>query len=98
MKDGSDWNPLSLLVVLDMGPPASFDLGISSGTPTLQFTAYIQRLPAPGPIWLELRANDVGDDRMVEVMRVWDSNRRLVAQSTQLAAVRIPDGTAAGTN
>ena len=97
MKDGSDWDPLSLLIALDMGPPASFDLGISSGTPTLQFTAYIRRLPAPGPVWLELRASDVGDDRMDEVMRVWDSEGRLVAHSTQLAAVQIPDGPPAGT-
>lgn len=92
MTDGSDWDPVSLLVALDMGPPASLDLGIAGGTPTLQFTAYIRRLPAPGPVWLELRANDVGDDRMDEVMRVWDSKGRLVAHSTQLAAVRIPDG------
>jgi acyl-coenzyme A thioesterase PaaI-like protein len=92
LRDGSDWDPLSLQVALDMGPPAHFDLGMSGGAPTLQLSSHVRRLPAPGPIWFELRAEDVGDDRMTERMKVWDSKRRLVGQATQLAAVRQPDG------
>jgi acyl-coenzyme A thioesterase PaaI-like protein len=91
-KDGTDWDPLSLQVALDMGPPAHFDLGMGGGAPTVQFTSHVRRLPAPGPIWFELRATDVGGDRMTEQMRVWDSKHRLVGESSQLAAVRIPDG------
>ena len=91
LRDGSDWNPLSLQVALDMGPPAHFDLGIGGGAPTLQLTSHLRRLPAPGPVWFELRAEDVGNDRMTEQMRVWDTKRRLVGQATQLAAVRQPD-------
>lgn len=92
LRDGTDWDPLSLLVALDVGPPAHFDLGMGGGAPTVQFTSHVRRLPAPGPVWIELRAGDVGADRMTERMRVWDSKRRLVGESTQLAAVRIPDG------
>jgi Thioesterase-like superfamily len=91
LRDGSDWDPLSLLIALDMGPPPHFDLGMSGGAPTVQFTAHVRRLPAPGPVWFDLRASDVGADRMTEQMRVWDSKRRLVGESSQLAAVRVPD-------
>lgn len=92
LRDGSEWDPLSLQVALDMGPPAHFDLGMGGGAPTLQLSSHVRRLPAPGPIWFELRAEDVGDERMTERMKVWDSKRRLVGQATQLAAVRQPDG------
>jgi len=92
MKDGADWDPLSLLVALDTGPPAHFDLGMGGGSPTVQFTSHVRRLPAPGPVWFELRAHDVGDARMSEHLRLWDSKRRLIGEATQLAAVRIPDG------
>lgn len=90
LRDGADWDPFSLLVALDSGPPASFDIGIAGGAPTLQFSSYVRRLPAPGPIWMELRVEDAGGDRMSEQMRIWDSKRRLVGQATQLAAVRLP--------
>lgn len=90
LADGSDWDPLSLLVALDPVPPVSFDLGLSGWVPTLQLTAYIRRLPAPGPVRVRMAATDVGNDRMDEVAHVWDSKDRLVGQATQLAAVRIP--------
>jgi Thioesterase-like superfamily len=92
LKDGADWDPLSLQVALDTGPPAHFDLGLGGGAPTVQLTTHIRRLPAPGPVWFELRALDVGDDRMTEQLRLWDSKRRLVGEASQIAAVRIPDG------
>ena len=90
LRDGTDWDPFSLLVALDSGPPASFDIGIIGGVPTLQFSSYVRRLPAPGPIWMELRVEDAGGDRMTEQMKIWDSKRRLVGQANQLAAVRLP--------
>lgn len=90
LADGSDWDPLSLLVALDPVPPVSFDLGLSGWVPTIQLSAYIRRLPAPGPIRVRLAATDVGGDRMDEVAHVWDDKGRLVAQATQLAAVRLP--------
>ncbi|WP_433431636.1 thioesterase family protein [Nonomuraea sp. CA-141351] len=92
LADGSDWDPLSLLVALDPVPPVSFDLGLSGWVPTIQLSAYIRRLPAPGPIRVRLSATDVGGDRMDEAAHIWDDKGRLVGQSTQLAAVRLPAG------
>ncbi|MFC7582953.1 thioesterase family protein [Nonomuraea antimicrobica] len=90
LADGSDWDPLSLLVALDPVPPVSFDLGLSGWVPTIQLSAYIRRLPAPGPIRVRMSATDVGGDRMDEVAHAWDDKGRLVGQATQLAAVRLP--------
>lgn len=90
LADGSDWDPLSLLVALDPVPPVSYDLGLVGWVPTIQLSAYLRRLPAPGPVRVRLRAADVTADRMDETAEVWDAKGRLVAQATQLAAVRIP--------
>ncbi|WP_219464158.1 thioesterase family protein [Nonomuraea rhizosphaerae] len=90
LADGTDWDPLSLLVALDPVPPATYDLGIPGWIPTIQLSAYIRRLPAPGPVRVRLRASDVGGERIDETAHVWDEKGHLVAQSTQFAAVRIP--------
>ncbi|GLZ14133.1 hypothetical protein Acsp04_43680 [Actinomadura sp. NBRC 104425] len=90
LADGTDWDPCSLLVALDMVPPASFDLALPGRAPTIQLTAYIRRLPAPGPVRVRMQATDVGGGRMDETVHVWDSKDRLVAQGSQLAAVRMP--------
>lgn len=90
LGDGSDWDPLSLLVALDPVPPVTFDLGLPGWMPTIQLSAYVRRLPAPGPVRVKLEATDVGGDRIDQVAHVWDDKGRLVAQSTQLAAVRLP--------
>lgn len=88
--DGTDWTPLSLLIPLDAGPPASFDAG-AGRLLTQQFTAYIRNLPAPGPVRFELRARQVSGGRIDQDALVWDSKGRLVGQSTQLGAVRVPE-------
>ncbi|MFI0422403.1 thioesterase family protein [Spongiactinospora sp. 9N601] len=90
LKDGSDWDPLSLLVALDPVPPASYDLGVPGWAPTVQLTAYIHRLPTSGPIRVRLSATDLGGDRMHETAQAWDAKDRPVAQATQLAAIRVP--------
>ncbi|WP_236003904.1 thioesterase family protein [Nonomuraea antri] len=90
LADGSDWDPLSLLVALDPVPPVTFELGLPGWMPTIQFSAYVRRLPAPGPVRVRASATDVGGDRVDESVQVWDDKGRLVAQSTQLAAVRVP--------
>lgn len=90
LAHGADWDPVSLLVALDPVPPVSYDLGISGLAPTVQFTAYVRRLPAPGPVRVRWAAGDVGGDRMDETIQVWDSKDRIVAHATQLAAVRTP--------
>jgi Acyl-CoA thioesterase C-terminal domain/Acyl-CoA thioesterase N-terminal domain len=90
LGDGSAWDPISLLVALDPSPPVSLDLGVYGWAPTLQLSAYIRRLPAPGPVNVRLHANELGNDRMDETAFAWDSTGRLVGQSVQLAGVRLP--------
>lgn len=90
LKDGAEWDPLSLLIALDPVPPASYDLGLPGWAPTIQLTAHVLRLPAPGPVKVRLSVTEVGGGRMDETAMVWDAAGRLVARATQLAAVRIP--------
>ena len=59
--------------------------------PTLDLTVYVRALPAPGPLRLRLRAQLIQDGFADLVCEGWDSDDRLVLQSTQLAALRLPD-------
>lgn len=90
LANGADWDPLSLLVALDPVPPISYDLGLPGWAPTVQFSAYLRRLPTPGPVRVRMSATEVGGDRMDETAHAWDAKGRLVGQATQLAAVRVP--------
>ncbi|TDD40798.1 thioesterase family protein [Nonomuraea terrae] len=90
LADGTDWDPLSLLVALDLVPSVTYDLGLPDRTTTIQFSAYIRRIPAPGPLRFSMHASDITNARMDETTYLWDSEDRLVAQATQLAAIRTP--------
>ena len=92
--DGRDHDPLSLLFACDAFPPATFDLVMTGWVPTLNLTAYVRAVPAPGPLRMRFRAGVVQDGFADEVMEIWDQAGRLVAQSTQLTALRIPEGSA----
>ncbi len=61
--------------------------------PTLNLTAYVRAVPAPGALRMQFRVGVVQDGFADETMEIWDSAGRLVAQSTQLTALRIPEGT-----
>lgn len=91
--DGRDFDALSLLFVVDAFPPATFDLVFTGWVPTLNLTAYLRAIPAPGPLRMRFRVGMVQDGFADELCEVWDSAGRLVAQSTQLTALRIPEGT-----
>lgn len=91
LADGSDWDPLGLLVAVDALPPATFPLGSLGWVPTLELTAYVRSVPAPGPLRIRQQARLVQDGRVDEACDVWDSRGRLVAQATQLAGVRVPE-------
>ena len=89
--DGRPPDPLSLLLAVDILPPATFDLGTTGWVPTLELTAYVRRVPAPGPLLVRHRARLVESDIVDEACDVWDSRGRVVAQATQLAGVRVGD-------
>lgn len=90
--DDAPVDPLALLFVVDAFPPATFALARTGWVPTLDLTAYVRAVPVPGPLRMRFRARVVHDGFVDEVAEVWDAADRLVAQSTQLAAMRIPDG------
>lgn len=81
----------SLLFFLDALPPVAFDLGILGWAPTLEFSGHVRAEPAPGWLHVELRTSNVAGGLMEEDATIWDSTGALVAQSRQLAGVRIPD-------
>jgi acyl-coenzyme A thioesterase PaaI-like protein len=88
LKDGREPDPISLLTVVDLLPPVTFDLGRPGWAPTLELTAHIRAVPAEG--WLKVRhaTRNVAGGMFEEDCEVWDSAGRLVAQSRQLA--RLP--------
>jgi acyl-coenzyme A thioesterase PaaI-like protein len=88
--DGREADPLALLAVVDALPPATFDLGLTGWVPTLELTAHVRAVPAPGPLVVRQRARHVTGGRVDEECDVWDSTGRLVATGHQLAGVRHP--------
>lgn len=90
LNDQREPDPLSLLLAVDSLPPVTMDLGLPGWAPTLELTAHVRASPAPG--WLKLRhaTRNLAGGMFEEDCEVWDSARRLVAQSRQLA--RAPRG------
>jgi hypothetical protein len=88
--DGDEeFDPISLLYAVDAFPPATFDIEASGWVPTLELSAYVRALPAPGPVQVLQRAGLIDAQRVDESCFVWDSGGRLVAKATQLAGVRL---------
>ncbi|WP_416973110.1 thioesterase family protein [Streptomyces sp. 4F14] len=90
LADGRDADPLSLLLAVDALPPTAFDLGIKGWVPTVELTAHIRALPAPGPVRVAITTRNLAGGFLEEDAEVWDSEDRLVAQSRQLARVTLP--------
>lgn len=90
LADGREPDPVSLLLALDALPPVTFDLGLPGWAPTLELTAHVRAVPAPG--WLKVvhATRNFAGGLLEEDAEVWDSTGRLVAQSRQLA--RAPRG------
>jgi Thioesterase-like superfamily len=85
-------DPIGLLFAADALPPATFGVVLSGWVPTLDLTVYVRARPAPGPLQLRMRAQLIQDGFADEVCEGWDSAGRLVLQSSQLAALRLPPG------
>ena len=87
--DGAPFDPVSLLYVVDSFPPATFTIGTVGWVPTMTLTAYIRALPSPGPLRMRQRVGMLAGNLADQVCEVWDAQGRLVAQATQLDAVRL---------
>jgi hypothetical protein len=89
LADGRDADPLSLLLVVDALPPTAFELGLSGWVPTVELTVHVRHRPAPGPLRVSITTRNLAGGFLEEDAEVWDSEDRLVAQSRQLARVRL---------
>src|SRR4051812_26263366 len=87
---GRATEPWELLYVVDSLPPATFTVLATGWVPTLDLSVYVRAVPAPGPLRVRFRAQVIQDGFADETFDVWDSRDRLVAQSTQLTALRMP--------
>ncbi|CCK27301.1 hypothetical protein BN159_2922 [Streptomyces davaonensis JCM 4913] len=89
LADGRDADPLSLLLAVDALPPTAFELGIKGWVPTVELTVHIRCRPAPGPLRVSITTRNLAGGFLEEDAEVWDTEGRLVAQSRQLARVRL---------
>ena len=89
LADGRDPDPLSLLLAVDALPPTAFELGIKGWVPTVELTVHVRSRPAPGPLRVAITTRNLAGGFLEEDAEVWDSADRLVAQSRQLARVRL---------
>ncbi len=90
MADGRQPDPLMLLLAVDALPPVTFDMGLNGWAPTLELSAHVRAVPAPG--WLRVRVStrNLAGGLLEEDADVWDSTDRLVAQARQLARAPRP--------
>lgn len=89
LPEDEPFDPVSLLYAVDAFPPATFDIEMTGWVPTLELTAYVRALPAPGPLRVLHRAHLIDAQRVDETCWVWDSRGRVVAQGVQLAGIRL---------
>lgn len=83
------FDPVSLVYAVDAFPPATFDVETTGWVPTLELTAYVRALPAPGPVRMLHKAQLIDAQRVDEICWVWDTTGRLVAHGSQLAGIRL---------
>lgn len=89
LADGTQPDPLVLALAVDSLPPTVFGLGRLGWAPTVELTVLTRSLPAPGWLTVHLRGRLVRDGWFDEEAEVYDSNGDLVAQSRQLARIRV---------
>lgn len=88
--DGREPDVASLPFFLDAMPPVTFTLGALGWAPTIAFSGHLRSHPAPGWLRMRITTRNVIGGLFEEDAIVWDSRDRVVAQSRQLAGVRMP--------
>ncbi|MGQ0466185.1 MAG: thioesterase family protein [Sporichthyaceae bacterium] len=81
-------DPLHALLAADALVPSVHRLGNVGWAPTVQLTAYLHAVPAPGSLAVEATVGEVRDGWFDEEMVVADSTGRLIVRARQLA--RLP--------
>ena len=88
--DGREPDVASLPFFLDAMPPVTFTFGALGWAPTIAFSGHIRSRPAPGWLRMRITTRNVIGGLFEEDAMIWDSRDRVVAQSRQLAGVRMP--------
>lgn len=89
LADGTRPDPLVLALAVDALPPTVFGLGRLGWAPTVQLSVLTRALPVAGWLTVHLRGRLVRDEWFDEEAEVYDSTGDLVAQSRQIARVRV---------
>ncbi len=89
-ESADQFDTVGLLYASDVIPPATFGVVQTGWVPTLAITVYNRAVPAPGPLRLRFRVQVIHDGYADEICEAWDSTDRLVMQSTQITALRLP--------
>jgi acyl-coenzyme A thioesterase PaaI-like protein len=84
---GEDFDPISLLYAIDAFPPATWDTDAGCWMSTIEMTAYVRAVPAPGPLRVVSRTRLVDPPWVDQTCEIRDGTGRLVAQASQLAKV-----------
>ena len=95
--DGREPDVDSLPFFLDAMPPVTFTFGALGWAPTIAFSGHIRSRPAPGWLRMRITTRNVIGGLFEEDATIWDSRGRVVAQSRQLAGVRMPAHSERGT-
>lgn len=88
--DGTEPDPMALLVAVDAHPPTIFHLKKYGWAPTVELTVILRGRPSPGWLLVEATTELLSGGWFDETARVWDSTGRLVAQARQLALAGLP--------
>lgn len=88
--DGREPDTTALPFFLDAMPPVSFTFGALGWAPTIAFSGHVRSRPAPGWLRMRITTRNVVGGLFEEDATIWDSRDRVVAQSRQLAGVRMP--------
>ncbi|PSL08359.1 acyl-CoA thioesterase [Haloactinopolyspora alba] len=89
LADGTQPDPVVLALAVDALPPTVFGLGRLGWAPTVELSVLTRGLPAPGWLTVHLRGRLVRDGWFDEEAEVYDAEGALVAQSRQLARIRV---------
>lgn len=81
-------DPLHALLAADALVPSVQRLGRIGWAPTVQLTAYLHAIPAPGPLAVQVALGEMRDGWFDESMVVADTAGRMIARARQLA--RLP--------
>jgi acyl-coenzyme A thioesterase PaaI-like protein len=85
LADGREPDALALLVVCDAVPATVTALGLRGHVPTLELTAHVRGVPAPGWLRFTQTTRNFAAGMIEEDAEIWDSAGRMVLQSRQLA-------------